>query len=83
VPEFGGVQLGIQAANGHAAAIRVAQTLEDFDGGGFAGAIRPEQAEHLAFLYGKADAAHGVHVAVMLDEIFDFQNGNGHTISGY
>ena len=70
--------LRIEAANAHAAGVGITQALEDFDGSGFAGAVRAEQAKDFAFVNGEAEAAHGLHIAVMLYEIFYLQNGIGH-----
>ena len=74
-----GVALRIEAADGDAAAVEGAQAFEDFDGGGFAGAVGAEQAEDFAFFDGEADAADGFDVAVALDEIFYLQDGFGHS----
>jgi hypothetical protein len=78
VLEFAGADLRVEAANAHSAAVGIAQAFEDFDGSGFAGAIGAEQAKDFAFVNAEADAAHGLHVAVMFHEIVYLQNGFGH-----
>ena len=70
--------LRIETANAHGAGIGIAQALQDFDGSGFAGAVRAEQAKDFAFVNGEAEAADGLHIAVMLHEIVYLQNGVGH-----
>ena len=68
----------VETANAHGAGVRITQALQDLDGGGFAGAIRAEQPKDFAFVNGEAEAAHGLHIAVVLHEIFYLQNGIGH-----
>ena len=70
--------LRIEAAHADVAAVWIAQTFEDFDGGGLAGAIGAEQAKYFPFVHTEADAAHGLHVAIVFDQIIDLQNGIGH-----
>src|SRR5206468_6559880 len=52
----------------HLPSIGRGEALENLDGGGLAGAVRPEQAEAFAQLHGEIQAGHGDHVAVTLDE---------------
>ena len=73
--------LGIESADARDAAIRRAHPFQNFDGGCFARAIRPEQAEHFAFLDGKADAAQRFHGAVALVEILDLDDWFAHGIN--
>ena len=70
--------LRIKAADGNAAAVGIAEAFEDFNGSGFAGAVRPEQAENFSFFHVEADAANGFDVAVALDEILHLKNGISH-----
>src|SRR5260370_2358529 len=70
----------IEAAGGDAAAVGIAETFKNLDGGGFAGAVRPEQTENFSFFHVKADAANGFDVAVALDEVFHLKNGIGHVL---
>jgi len=62
--------LRVEAANAHGAAIGIAQTLEDFDGGGFAGAIGAEQPKTSPSSNREAESAHGLHIAVMFTRFF-------------
>src|SRR5262249_872048 len=64
--EFFAVSPRIESTNGDPAAVGRAQAFQDFDGAGFTGAIRAEQAEHLAFGDFETDAAHGLHFAIAL-----------------
>ena len=70
--------LRVETANAHGAGIGIAQALQDLDGGGFASAIGAEQAKDFTFVNSEAEAAHGLHIAVVLHEIFYLQNGIGH-----
>ena len=70
--------MGIETADADAAAIEIAETFEDFDGGGFARAIGAEEAEDFAFVDAEADATDGFEIAVTLDEIFDLDDLFGH-----
>jgi hypothetical protein len=76
--QLAGADLRVKAANADEAAIGIAQAFEDFDGGGLAGAVGAEQAEDFAFCDAEAHAAHGVHIAVVLDEIIYLQDGFEH-----
>ncbi len=76
--QFTGADLRIEAANADGAAVGTAQALEDFDGGGLAGAVGAEQAEDFALVDAKANAAHGLDVAVVLDQIIYLKYGFGH-----
>ncbi len=57
---------GVVAEHRDLAAAARAVALEDLDGRRLAGAVRAEQAEHLAALHGDVDAAHGLELAVAL-----------------
>src|SRR3712207_7887342 len=50
------------------AAVGPRQPLEDFDRGGFARAVRPQQAEALAGAHLQINAGHGRHVRVTLED---------------
>jgi len=76
--EFYGVAMGIETADADAAAVEIAETFEDFDGGGFSGAVGAEEAEDFAFVDAEADATDGFEIAVTLDEIFDLDDLFGH-----
>jgi len=56
---FPEIPLGIQAADRDAAAVEGAQAFENFDRGGFTGAIGAQQTEDFAFFYGETYAADG------------------------
>src|SRR6267378_505199 len=58
------------------AAVGGRQPLQDFDGGGLAGAVGAEQAEALTRGDGQVEARHGDDVAVALDQT-DTMNGGG------
>ena len=75
---FSESRCGIEAADADAAAVEIAEAFEDFDGGGFAGAVGAEEAEDFAFVDAEADAADGFEIAVALDEIFYLDDGFGH-----
>ena len=62
------------------AAGAVAEALEDLDGGGLAGAVRPEQREDLALLHLEADVAHGHGVPVGLGEVLHAHRRHGHPV---
>src|SRR5438309_2373482 len=72
------IALRVQAADGNAAAVGIAEAFEDFNGSGFAGAVRPEQAENFSFFHIETDAANGFDVAVALDEILHLKNAISH-----
>src|SRR5213078_3875749 len=76
-----GVALRIQPADGDLAGVERAQSLENFYSGGFARAIRAEQAKDLAFFNGKAHSAHGFHFAVALDEVLHSKDGIRHFLA--
>ena len=61
--------LRIDAEHRHVAAVAGAVALEDLDRRRLAGAVRPEQAEHLALLDGEADAGDGIDLAVALAQL--------------
>ncbi len=66
--EFFGLALRIeQAADADAAAVEIAEAFENFDRGGFAGAVGAEETEDFAFVDAEADAADGFEFAVTLD----------------
>ena len=68
---------GSQPEDADAAAGAGAQALEDFDGGGFAGAVGAEQAEDFAGAHFEIDAFDGLERAVGLFEAF-YLNGMIH-----
>jgi hypothetical protein len=57
----------------------VAEALADLDGGGLAGAIRPEKGEHLALGYVEADSPDRLDVAVALPKVVD-DDGSAHGV---
>src|SRR5438874_2717511 len=57
---------GIVPEHRHLARVAAAVALEDLDRRRLAGAVRPEQPEHLALLDVEVDAAHGLERAVRL-----------------
>src|SRR3984893_7174613 len=78
VLQLAAVDLRIETANADVTAVWIAQTFENFDSRGLAGAVGAEQAEYFPFFDAEADAAHGLHVAVVFDQIIDLQDGIGH-----
>src|SRR4029077_16469281 len=81
VLESGRFALGIETADGNAAAIGIAKAFQDLDGGGFAGTVWPEQTEDLALFDIEADATNGFHIAVSFYEVFYLKNGSRHRAS--
>ena len=63
-PEGVGRADHVDPEHGHRSTIRDAQALEDLDGRRLAGAVRAEQAEHLALMDIEADPVDGDHLAV-------------------
>src|SRR3954468_192034 len=61
--------LGVEAEHRHVAARSLAVALEDLDGRGLAGAVRPEQAEHLAARDLERHAAHRLDGPVALAQV--------------
>ncbi len=76
--KLSGVFLWIETADGDAAAVWGAQALENFYRAGFAGAVGAQQSEDFAFFHVKANAAHRLYGAVVLDEILYLQDGIWH-----
>ena len=70
VLELAGLDLGVAAEHADASAGARAQSLEDFDGGGLAGAVGAEQAEDFAGAHFEIDALDGREAAVALGEGF-------------
>src|SRR6267378_4954467 len=70
--------LRVEAADGDASAIGIAQAFQNLNGSCFSGAVGPEQAKDLAFFDAEADTAHGFDVAVPLDEVLHLKDGIGH-----
>jgi hypothetical protein len=68
----------VETTDRDAAAIEIAQALQDFDSRRFSGPVGAEQAEDFAFLDKEADAADGLDVAVALDQVFDLQDRGWH-----
>ena len=74
--------LGVDAEHRHVAAVAGAVPLENLDRRRLTGAVRPEQAEHLALLDGEADAADGFDLAVALAQLAHRKSRNGaHPVS--
>ena len=71
--ELATVPPGIEAEHAHVARVRTAVSLEDLDGGGLAGTVRPERSEHLAVadLEGKTVNGAGGSVALLERDDFD------------
>src|SRR6266536_3597248 len=62
----------VDAGHAGGAGVRAAQRGEDLDGGGLAGAVGTEQAEHCPRLHGEAEAPQGADVArIGLDQVLD------------
>ena len=80
--ELKGLDLGVAAEHADAAAGTGAQALEDFDGGGFAGAVGAEQAEDFAGADFEIDAFDGRKAAVALGEGFHL-NGIVHELTSF
>ena len=57
--------------HGRPAAVRRPEALEDLDGRRLAGAVRPEQPEHLAAGHLEVDPVDGLDLAVALDQALD------------
>jgi hypothetical protein len=55
------------------------QGAQDSHGGGFAGAVRPQQGQHGAALYLQVDAFEDRGLAVRLGQVLDFN----HVFGGY
>ena len=70
--------LGIVPEHPHVAAVAPAVALEDLDGGRLAGAVRPEQAEHLADGDLEVDPAQRLQVAVALAQVSDLDRELSH-----
>ena len=68
--EFAGLDFGVAAQHADAAAGAGAQALQNFDGGGFAGAVGAEQAEDFAGAHFEIDALDGRKSGVALGEGF-------------
>ena len=71
VLHLAGLHLRIEAEHRHPAAGARAKPLEDFDRGGFSGAVRPEQSEHFAGAHVEVDALHRGKRAIVFAETFD------------
>ena len=76
-PTLGDAVGGIDPERLDAPAAAVPEALEDLDRGGLAGAVRPEQREHLAALHLEAHVAHGEGVPVGLGEMLDGHRRHG------
>ena len=79
-PALGAVVGRIDAERLDPPAGPLAEALEDLDGGGLAGAVRPEQREHLALLHLEAHVAHSHVLAVGLGEVLHAHCGHGHPV---
>ena len=69
---------GVVAEHAHLARRARAVALEDLDGGRLAGAVRAEQAEHLAALDLERHAAHGLDRPVRLAQVAHLYGGGSH-----
>src|SRR5581483_11566665 len=70
--EAGADRLGRRPAEDRdAAAVGLEQPEHEVDGGRLPGPVRPEQRHRLAALDAQVDAAHGVHLAVRLDDLLE------------
>ena len=72
---------GIVAEHRHLARAAFAIALQDLHGRRLAGAVGPEQAEHLASLYLDVDAPHGLELAVALVQVLDLDRGAGSPVN--
>ena len=70
--------LRIQAADAYAAAVGRAQPFENLDGAGLPGAVGAQQAENFALLHLETHAAKGLHVAIALGQVVDFDDRHAH-----
>ena len=59
----------------HLAFVGLKQAGDDFDGGGFAGAVGADVADDLAGLETEADVLDGGNAAIAFGERFDFKHG--------
>ena len=73
----------MEAANRGAPCVGRAQAFQNLNGSGLSRAIRPEQAEDLTLLDGKADSPQRLHVTVALGQVFDLENGTCHILKFY
>jgi hypothetical protein len=69
--ELGASPDGVDAAGAHRPAVRRQQSEDDAQGGRLAGAVRADQAEHLAALDAEADVVDRHQVAIAPDEPLD------------
>ena len=67
---------GVEAEHRDLAGGPLAVPLEDLDGRGLAGAVRPEEREDLAVLDRQVDALDGLELAVRLAQPFDDDRGH-------
>src|ERR1700675_2670625 len=72
-----GVALNLLAFDEDFAGIRAQQSCNDGDGGRFAGAVWPEQANGLSAISPKTDAGDGNQLSVILRKVFHFKHGYG------
>src|SRR5712671_7625951 len=70
--------LRVEATDGDTPAVGIAQAFQNLDGGGFASAVWPQEAENFAFFHVEADVADGFDVAVTLYEILNLKNRSWH-----
>ena len=75
LPEFRRVPIPAHAEHLDLARIGGRQAFADFDGGGFAGAVGPEQAEAFAAAHFQIEAVDGHHVFVGLAQIVEAKCG--------
>ena len=71
----------VQAVDAHGALIRPNEAHEVAHGHGFPGAVRPQEAEHLAAFHGERHVEHAAAVAVVFLEPLEFDHGVAHRYS--
>src|SRR6266853_4693374 len=73
--ELRAAALRIKPAHSRAAAIGRAQPFKDFDRAGLPGAVGSQQTKDFALAHRKAHPAQGLHVAIALGQVLDFDDG--------
>src|SRR5438876_5572273 len=68
------LRAGVESQDGDIASAAGTQAFKNLDSGGFAGAVRTEESEHLAGAHFKIDAFDGGEVAVIFGEACDFDD---------
>src|SRR5699024_6540898 len=75
--QLNGVPDGVDAEDPCGAGGRSQQAEKDADGGGLPGSVRAEEAVDFTRFDGEVEAVQGPHLAVVLDEVLDLDDG-GH-----